>query len=223
MNEKDSEKELGPKEYYEALKNIYENKSDLMFMNCTLINHVSVLRVILDGAKDNAILCCKNLDMTFFNNDIVINSIKTFLGNGNKLTVVVNEEDCSEELRKIYRGYVDNFVVYFANDDVVRVIEDIYKEGMKNELIMTCGKAFVTISSNNEEKTFLTACFNSYAVRKKLDKIILKFIPKLERVKLITGSNKLPKVDDVLYKFRGVPIDEHVMRDIVEFAQGKTK
>lgn len=223
MSENNSEKELDPKEYYDALKKIYENKSDLIFQNRTLINHISVLKIILEGAKDDAIMCCKNLDMKFFNNEIVINSIKTFLANGNKLTVLVNEEDCSEDLRKTYRGYVDNFFVYFTNDDIVRIVEDIYKEGFENELALICGDAFAMISSNYEESTFLTACFNNSIIRKKINKTIVKTIPKLERVKLITGSNKLPKVDDVLYKFRGVPIDEHVMRDIVEFAQGKTK
>jgi len=71
----------------------------------------------------------------------------------------------------------------------------------------------------DDDKTLVLACFYDSAESKKFRNLIKEFLPDLKKIDFLI--KKTPTVDEVLYKFRGLDIEEHILRDIVEFAQGK--
>lgn len=209
-------------EYLKAIRNLYSYESDMSFINDRFVDQINIFRVILENSKEDLYMCCDSLDTTVFNNEIFFSSLKTFLSRGKKAYIIVNDESISEEVLKLYRGYVKNIEVYKSTDKVVDILSGFYISEYSHDMIIVTGKSVAKkIIHIDGENTKVLACFYESVESKKVRNLIKELLPDLERVDFLI--KKTPTVDEVLYKFRGVDIEEHVLRDIIEFAQGKLK
>lgn len=213
------------KGYREALQNIYRNKSDMMFLQSSFIQQLDVFRTVFESTTEDIIMCCPSLDTAMFNNDLFLESLKKFLSGGNTFTVIVNEDKISEDILKLYKGYNTGMQIYMANDDFVKTCQGFYKEAYEHEIMFVCGKSYIKKILNREsDSNTIIACYNDSSESKKIKKLFNEFLPKLDKINHLTGNKiTIPTIDEILHKFRGIGIEEQIIRDIVEFTQGKTE
>lgn len=209
-------------EYLKAIRNLYSHKSDMPFINDEFINQINIFRVILENSNEDLYMCCDSLDTIIFNNENFFSALKTFLSRGKKAYIIVNEKSISEDVLKLYKGYVKNIEVYKSTDKVVNTLNGFFISDYNHDMAIVSGKSVAKkIIHIDGESTKVLACFHDSSESKKVRNLIKDFLPDLERIDFLI--RKTPTVDEVLYKFRGLEIEEHVLRDIVEFAQGKLK
>jgi hypothetical protein len=113
-------------QYREALKRMFERKSDLHFSNSDFVHRINIFRVILEKTNSDTVICCHSLDTVLFNNDLFIDSLKKFMSNGKKLTIILDSLKFSEEIKKINKGYSENLKIFKSNKKLLFDIKKIY-------------------------------------------------------------------------------------------------
>lgn len=208
-------------EYLKAIRNLYSHKSDMPFINDEFINQINIFRVILENSNEDLYMCCDSLDTIIFNNENFFSALKTFLSRGKKAYIIVNEKSISEDILKLYKGYVKNIEVYQSTDKVVDTLNGVFISDYNHDMTIVTGKSVAKkiVHIDNADDTKILACFYDSSESKKVRNLIKDFLPELERVDFLTS--RLPRLAQTLEKFKHLKISVNDLIDIFEFSQGK--
>lgn len=208
--------------YKESINRFARDKNEFVFLNSELMDGINTIEAMLKHSDGDISIYDKNLDSVVYRNEVFIEALRGALKLNRQVRFIVYENKVSDEILSLQRSY--GFEIKQASQEML----DLLKEAMLNqedtmETFIVTDNMFRTSLVNVNGGVKNINCFNNEKTPETLRMAFDKFFDSLYDLGEDETNEGLPEFDDVLYKFRGVDIEEQTLRDIVEFAQGKTQ
>jgi len=138
------------KEYKSCLERMIKSFPGMAFQNMGHISLRDTVVVMIDNFDGDLFFYSKDLSTLMYNNELFINPFKDFLERGNSVYVIVENEEISDEMLKVYKSYSINIDVRKANELFLSSVNDLLKDNLEVLGFFLLGNSFVLIKKDGD-------------------------------------------------------------------------